>query len=39
LMGLGPVKGDGGAASQGEAAFEKAIWQPLLYRYGRTLTP
>jgi 3-deoxy-D-manno-octulosonic acid kinase len=28
-----------GAASQGEAAFEEAIWQPLLYRYGRTLTP
>lgn len=28
-----------GAAGRGEAAFEKAIWQPLLYRYGRTLTP
>ena len=28
-----------GAASQGEAAFEEGIWQPLLYRYGRTLTP
>lgn len=28
-----------GAASQGETAFEKDIWQPLLYRYGRTLTP
>ncbi len=28
-----------GAAGQGEAAFEKDIWQPLLYRYGRTLTP
>jgi 3-deoxy-D-manno-octulosonic acid kinase len=28
-----------GAAGQDEAAFEKAIWQPLLYRYGRTLTP
>ncbi|WP_460877820.1 3-deoxy-D-manno-octulosonic acid kinase [Rhodanobacter koreensis] len=28
-----------GAADQDEAAFEKAIWQPLLYRYGRTLTP
>lgn len=28
-----------GAADQGEAAFEKDIWQPLLYRYGRTLTP
>lgn len=27
-----------GAASLGEAAFEKDIWQPLLYRYGRTLT-
>ena len=26
-----------GAAAQGEAAFEKSIWQPLLYRYGRTL--
>src|SRR5574337_1870328 len=28
-----------GAAASGEAAFEKAIWQPLLYRYGRTLKP
>lgn len=28
-----------GAAAGGEAAFEKAIWQPLLYRYGRTLKP
>lgn len=28
-----------GAASHGEAAFEKGIWQPLLYRYGRTLNP
>ncbi|MGH8159660.1 MAG: 3-deoxy-D-manno-octulosonic acid kinase [Rhodanobacter sp.] len=27
-----------GAAAQGEAAFEEGIWQPLLYRYGRTLT-
>lgn len=26
-----------GAASQGETAFEEAIWQPLLYRYQRTL--
>jgi len=26
-----------GAASAGEAAFEEAIWQPLLYRYQRTL--
>ncbi len=26
-----------GAARQGEAAFEQTIWQPLLYRYGRTL--
>jgi 3-deoxy-D-manno-octulosonic acid kinase len=26
-----------GAAAQGEAAFEQNIWQPLLYRYGRTL--
>ncbi len=26
-----------GAASEGEAAFEKAIWQPLLHRYQRTL--
>lgn len=28
-----------GATADGEAAFEKNIWQPLLYRYGRTLTP
>jgi 3-deoxy-D-manno-octulosonic acid kinase len=28
-----------GAVGQSEAAFEKDIWQPLLYRYGRTLTP
>lgn len=28
-----------GAAARGEAVFEKDIWQPLLYRYGRTLTP
>lgn len=28
-----------GAAEKGEATFEKDIWQPLLYRYGRTLTP
>lgn len=28
-----------GAASHGEAAFEKEVWQPLLYRYGRTLNP
>ncbi|KZC16148.1 3-deoxy-D-manno-octulosonic acid kinase [Rhodanobacter sp. FW510-R12] len=28
-----------GAAADGEAAFEKSIWQPLLYRYGRTLNP
>ncbi|HJW07256.1 MAG TPA: 3-deoxy-D-manno-octulosonic acid kinase [Rhodanobacter sp.] len=28
-----------GAAAGGEAAFEKAVWQPLLYRYGRTLKP
>ena len=28
-----------GADGQGEAAFEKNIWQPLLYRYGRTLNP
>lgn len=28
-----------GAAADGEAAFEKNIWQPLLYRYGRTLAP
>lgn len=28
-----------GAAADGEAAFEKRIWQPLLYRYGRTLNP
>ncbi|OOG47181.1 3-deoxy-D-manno-octulosonic acid kinase [Rhodanobacter sp. C01] len=28
-----------GAAGQDEAAFEKTIWQPLLYRYERTLTP
>jgi len=26
-----------GAAAQGEAVFEQTIWQPLLYRYGRTL--
>jgi 3-deoxy-D-manno-octulosonic acid kinase len=26
-----------GAAVQGEAVFEESIWQPLLYRYGRTL--
>jgi 3-deoxy-D-manno-octulosonic acid kinase len=26
-----------GAAAQGEAVFEQNIWQPLLYRYGRTL--
>lgn len=26
-----------GAASRGEATFEEAIWQPLLYRYQRTL--
>lgn len=28
-----------GAVGQDEAAFEKSIWQPLLYRYGRTLNP
>ncbi len=28
-----------GAAGGDEAAFEKNIWQPLLYRYGRTLNP
>ncbi|AGG88578.1 MULTISPECIES: 3-deoxy-D-manno-octulosonic acid kinase [Rhodanobacter] len=28
-----------GAAADGETAFEKNIWQPLLYRYERTLTP
>jgi len=28
-----------GAAGHGDAAFEETIWQPLLYRYGRTLTP
>ncbi|WEN13478.1 3-deoxy-D-manno-octulosonic acid kinase [Rhodanobacter sp. AS-Z3] len=28
-----------GAGRDGEAAFEKAVWQPLLYRYGRTLNP
>jgi 3-deoxy-D-manno-octulosonic acid kinase len=28
-----------GAAAHGEAAFEKNVWQPLLYRYGRTLAP
>lgn len=28
-----------GAAGRDEAAFEKGIWQPLLYRYGRTLNP
>ena len=27
-----------GAAVAGEAAFDETIWQPLLYRYGRTLT-
>ena len=26
-----------GAAGQGETAFEETIWQPLLYRYQRTL--
>ncbi|MCW8808786.1 MAG: 3-deoxy-D-manno-octulosonic acid kinase [Rhodanobacter sp.] len=26
-----------GAAGQGDAVFEQNIWQPLLYRYGRTL--
>ncbi|MEO8998913.1 MAG: 3-deoxy-D-manno-octulosonic acid kinase [Rhodanobacter sp.] len=26
-----------GAASQGEATFEETLWQPLLYRYQRTL--
>ena len=26
-----------GAASQGEATFQETIWQPLLYRYRRTL--
>jgi 3-deoxy-D-manno-octulosonic acid kinase len=26
-----------GAASQGETAFEETIWQPLLYRYQRTM--
>jgi 3-deoxy-D-manno-octulosonic acid kinase len=28
-----------GAVGQDEATFEKSIWQPLLYRYGRTLNP
>jgi 3-deoxy-D-manno-octulosonic acid kinase len=28
-----------GAAAGGEAAFETVVWQPLLYRYGRTLKP
>jgi 3-deoxy-D-manno-octulosonic acid kinase len=28
-----------GAAAAGEAAFEETVWQPLLYRYGRTLNP
>ncbi|MHB1056545.1 MAG: 3-deoxy-D-manno-octulosonic acid kinase [Rhodanobacter sp.] len=28
-----------GAAAAGEAAFEETLWQPLLYRYGRTLNP
>ena len=28
-----------GVAVDDEAAFEKNIWQPLLYRYGRTLNP
>jgi 3-deoxy-D-manno-octulosonic acid kinase len=28
-----------GAAADGGTAFEKDIWQPLLYRYERTLTP
>jgi 3-deoxy-D-manno-octulosonic acid kinase len=28
-----------GAAASGEAAFEETLWQPLLYRYGRTLNP
>ncbi|WP_426689179.1 3-deoxy-D-manno-octulosonic acid kinase [Rhodanobacter ginsengiterrae] len=28
-----------GAATDGEAAFEQDVWQPLLYRYGRTLNP
>jgi len=28
-----------GAAAAGEAVFEENIWQPLLYRYGRTLNP
>jgi 3-deoxy-D-manno-octulosonic acid kinase len=27
-----------GAAEQGEAVFDKTVWQPLVYRYGRTLT-
>lgn len=26
-----------GAAAEGEAAFEEALWKPLLYRYERTL--
>jgi 3-deoxy-D-manno-octulosonic acid kinase len=26
-----------GAAAQGEAAFEEALWKPLVYRYERTL--
>jgi 3-deoxy-D-manno-octulosonic acid kinase len=28
-----------GAAAAGEVAFEETLWQPLLYRYGRTLNP
>lgn len=28
-----------GAANLSQANFEKGIWQPLLYRYGRTLNP
>lgn len=28
-----------GAAHQGDAAFDKNIWQPLLQRYGKTLNP
>lgn len=28
-----------GAAVDDESAFEKNVWQPLLYRYERTLTP
>lgn len=26
-----------GAAAEGDATFEKSVWQPLLYRYQRTL--